>query len=92
MIHCYWKTEAVDQETFCKKAVFKNFGKLSQTPASCSLFNTVTAATATTVDTTVFQKPNLKKLTKTAFFPIVTGIYDASDAAKSHVSNKIPHN
>ena len=79
-------------ETFCKKAVFKNFGKLSQTPASCSLFNTVTAATATTVDTTVFQKPNLTKLTKTAFFPIVTGIYDASDAAKSHVSNKIPHN
>ena len=77
-------------ETFCKKAVFKNFAKLSQTPTSCSLFNTVTAATATTVETTVFEKPNLTKLT--AFFPIVTGIYDASDAAKSHVSNKIAHN
>ena len=86
------KNRSAGPETFYKKAVFKNFAELSQTPASWSLFNTVTAATATTVDTTVFQKPNLTKLTKTAFFPIVTGIYDASDAAKSHVSNKIPHN
>ena len=80
------------RETFCKKAVFKNFTKLSQTPVSWSLFNTITAATATTVDTTVLQTPNLTKLTKTAFFPIVTGIYDASDAAKSYVSNKTLHN
>ena len=86
------KNRSAGPETFYKKAVFKNFAELSQTPASWSLFNTVTAATVTTVDTTVFQKPNLTKLTKTAFFPIVTGIYDASDAAKSYVSKKISHN
>ena len=86
------KNRSAGPETFYKKAVFKNFAELSQTPASWSLFNTVTAATATTVDTTVFQKPNLTKLTKTAFFPIVTGIYNASDAAKSYVSKKISHN
>ena len=79
-------------EPFYKNAVFKNFAKLSQTPALWSLFNTVTTVTATTVDTTVFQKPNLTKLTKTAFFPMVTRIYDPSDAAKSYVSKKIPRN